>query len=101
MLGFALARRGLNESFHLEYVLRKYDDPKFGLTSKSNLQSIPGILERLIKNGVNVKHFQKAVEAAATDLGMPAQDTYVLQLLRRAERHLEARQQPWLSIVHR
>ena len=76
-LGFALARRCLNESVHFEFVLRRYDDQRFGRNSVSNLDSLPGILEKMAWNGIDQQRLKEAVEFAVETLGVHARTGYL------------------------
>ena len=72
MLGFAIARRCLNGSVHFEFVIRRYDDQRFGRNSVSKLVSLPGILENMARNGIDQQRLKEAVEFAVQSLGVHA-----------------------------
>ena len=77
VLGFAIARRCLNESVHFEFVLRRYDDQRFGRNSVSKLDSLPGILEKMAQNGIDQQRLKEAVEFAVDSLGVHARTGYL------------------------
>ena len=76
-LGFALARRCLNESVHFEFVLRRYDDQRFGRNSVSNLDSLPKILEKMMSDGIDQQRLKDAMEFAVETLGVHARTGYL------------------------
>ena len=77
-LGFALARRCLNESVHFEFVLRRYDDQRFGSSSVSNLDSLPKILERMMNDGIDQQRLKDAMEFAVETLGVHVRTGYLM-----------------------
>ena len=76
-LGFAIARRCLNESVHFEFVLRRYDDQRFGRNSVSNLDSLPKILEKMMSDGIDQQRLKDAMEFAVETLGVHARTGYL------------------------
>ena len=78
VVGFALARRGLNESTHFEYCLRRYESESFGLQCHSNIERIPDILKKMLHDGVDRNKFQRAVECTNAVLGVPPRTGYLI-----------------------
>ena len=77
LLGFAVARRCLNESVHFEFVLQKYANQRFGCNSASNLDNVPRILEKMVDDGIDQVRFKKAVECAVRAFGVHARTGYL------------------------
>ena len=76
-LAFGAARRGLNESFHFEFVMQNYSNPNYTLDSQSDFSVLPGILQSMVDVGVDADRMEKAVIAARDALGVNSRTGYL------------------------